>query len=334
MIDLDGMRLTQEDIELIEHPLVGGIILFARNCDTPKQVADLTRSIRSIKSNLLIAVDQEGGRVARLKNGFTPLPPARYYGQRYDKNPQAAHQFVDTCAQVLALELAATGIDLSFAPVLDLDKGVSTVIGDRAFHSDPNIIAELATTWMNGMRKIGLSAVGKHFPGHGSVAPDSHVDIPHDLRTLNEIESADLIPFAKLILNGIEGMMPAHIIFDHIDSLPAGFSRYWLQEILRGKYGFQGAIFSDDLSMKGASAIGGYLERAEIALEAGCSMILLCNNRKNVEKVVETLNIKRIIEDSCLVKMRSQASITSWEALSTNQWWHKAKTVIQQELTD
>ena len=231
MIDLGGLTLAQDEIELLQQPLVGGVILFTRNYETPEQISQLTQSIRQVKPNLLIAVDQEGGRVQRLQSGFTRLPPAREIGKIYDQDKTKACELAHLCGWVMAIEILAVGIDFSFAPVLDVDHGVSQVIGNRAFHSDPDIVATLAEHWINGIREVGMHAVGKHFPGHGAVSLDSHTDLPHDLRTFNEIKQCDMKPFARLIQADIAGLMPAHIVFSEIDDLPVGFSRRWLQDI-------------------------------------------------------------------------------------------------------
>ncbi|OGT20956.1 MAG: beta-N-acetylhexosaminidase [Gammaproteobacteria bacterium RIFCSPHIGHO2_02_FULL_42_13] len=324
MIDLDGLTLAQDEIELLQQPIVGGVILFTRNGETPEQISQLTQSIRQVKPNLLIAVDQEGGRVQRLQSGFTRLPPVRDIGKIYDQDKTKACELAHLCGWVMAIEILAVGIDFSFAPVLDIDHGVSQVIGNRAFYSDPDIVATLAEHWIDGIREVGMHAVGKHFPGHGAVSLDSHTDLPRDLRTLNEIKQADMRPFVRLIQAGISGLMPAHIVFAEVDNLPVGFSRRWLQDILRKNMQFNGAIFSDDLTMEGASIIGDILTRSEVALAAGCDMILICNNKKGVKKVVKHLNLRKIPINIRLANMKQGVNKLTWSDLQGDKRWNKA----------
>jgi beta-N-acetylhexosaminidase len=290
MLDVVGKSLTAEDEKRLRHPLVGGVILFARNYESPSQLAALTASIRAVRTpQLLISVDHEGGRVQRFREGFTKIPPMRELGKIWDTHPKRAKHFAEQTGWVMAAELRAQGIDFSFAPVLDVDYGSSGVIGDRAFHAQPQAIAELAHSLMVGMKKAGMATVGKHFPGHGFVRADSHLEIPVDEREFVDIEMCDLIPFRQMVDFGLTAVMPAHVIYPKVDSRPAGFSKVWLKDILRGQLGFEGCIFSDDLSMEGATVAGGIVQRAEAALNAGCDMVLVCNKPESVDELLDGL---------------------------------------------
>ncbi|MBI4937363.1 MAG: beta-N-acetylhexosaminidase [Nitrosomonadales bacterium] len=278
MLDVLGTRLLPEDEARLRHPLVGGVILFARNYESPRQLAELTAGIRALRTpSLLIAVDHEGGRVQRFREGFARIPAMRELGRIWDTNPRRARHLAQQAGYVLAAELRACGVDFSFTPVLDVDHGASQVIGDRAFHSEPQAIAELAHSLLVGLRQGGMHTVGKHFPGHGYVRADSHLEIPVDDRSYTDIELCDLIPFRQLVNFGLTAVMPAHVIYPRVDKRPAGFSEIWLKRILRGELGFEGCIFSDDLGMEGATVAGGIVQRAEAALQAGCDMVLVCN---------------------------------------------------------
>jgi beta-N-acetylhexosaminidase len=290
MLDVAGLRVTPEEKEILRHPSVGGVILFARNFESPKQLIALTAEIRALRRpELLIAVDHEGGRVQRFQEGFTRIPPMRSLGERWEVDAAGARALADATGYVIAVELRSHGVDFSFAPVLDVDFGSSSVIGDRAFSDEPDVIAALAGAFVAGLAAGGAASVGKHFPGHGHVKTDSHVDVPVDERGLWEIEAADLRPYRELIANGLGGVMPAHVIYPAVDSRPAGFSAVWLKDILRGRLGFDGMIFSDDLSMEGASVAGGVVQRAEAALAAGCDVILVCNAPQAVREVLDGL---------------------------------------------
>jgi beta-N-acetylhexosaminidase len=281
MLDLAGLSLDAADREVLTHPAVGGVILFKRNFASTSQLDQLTADIRALRSPpLLIAVDHEGGRVQRFQEGFTRLPPMRALGKVYERDPALAENLAGAVGIVLASELFLHGVDLTFAPVVDIDFGASDVIGDRAFHDTPQGVARLAASLVRGMGRIGMGAVAKHFPGHGFVRADSHVAVPVDNRELAEIEANDLLPYRTLIAADLAGVMPAHVIYSKVDSRPAGFSSVWLQRILRGKLGFDGLVFSDDLSMEGASVAGDITERSRAALAAGCDMVLVCGNRE------------------------------------------------------
>jgi beta-N-acetylhexosaminidase len=290
MLDIEGKQLEPEERELLRHPAVGGVILFARNFADPCQLAALTAEIHGLRDPaLLIAVDQEGGRVQRFRNGFTPLPPAAHFGALARRQPERARQAAESVGWLMAAELRAAGVDFSFAPVLDLGRGLSGVIGDRAFAEGVNRVTDLAAAWCNGARAAGMSSVGKHFPGHGGVSADSHDELPVDRRRLGDLEMEDLVPFERMVRRGLEAVMPAHVVYPHVDPKPAGFSSYWLKEVLRGRMAFQGVIFSDDLNMAAAAAGGGYRDRARAALEAGCDMLLVCNNRPAALEVIDAL---------------------------------------------
>src|SRR5690242_18588046 len=290
MLDIGGTHLTAADKERLKHPLTGGVILFTRNYSSFEQLTQLTAEIHALRTPpLLIAVDHEGGRVQRFREGFTRLPPMRELGIIWDEHPASARNLAKAAGFILASELRAAGIDFSFTPVLDMDYGQSTVIGDRAFHCQPRVIAELAHHLMLGLKLGGMAAVGKHFPGHGYIKADSHTELPVDERSYDDIEMHDLVPFRELIDFGLPAIMPAHVIYPRVDSNPAGFSEIWLKEILRGKLGFEGCIFSDDLSMQGATVAGGPLQRARAALRAGCDMLLVCNDPHAAEALLAEL---------------------------------------------
>ncbi len=314
MIDLKGHDLSPLDKEKINHPNTGALILFARNYDNPEQVQALIKAIRAARhGDILIAVDQEGGRVQRFQNGFTRLPAAaRYLGQ-----PDIA----EAAGWLMAAEVLAVNADFSFAPVLDVDCGISSIIGDRAFATDAAEAAELAAAFRRGMKSAGMAATGKHFPGHGAVAADSHLDLPIDTRSLEAIRTRDLLPFKQLIQQGLEAIMPAHVLYPEVDSLPAGFSRIWLQQIMRGELGFDGAIFSDDLSMEGAAGVGDFMDRAQLAQQAGCDMLLVCNNPDAAEWVLDKLPITQNSDrERRLQAMRGQKNFTREELFKTEKW--------------
>lgn len=279
MGDVEGLVLTEADRERLMHPLMGGVILFARNYADPAQLKALTASIRALRTpHLTIVVDQEGGRVQRFHDGFTIIPPMRAVGAAWKKNPQHGLALAHAVGVVIGTEMVAHGLDFSFAPVLDLDWGGSTVIGDRSFGREPATVAALAGEVIAGLAAVGVASCAKHFPGHGFVKADSHHEIPRDTRPFADIAGDDMLPF-KLLADQFDSVMPAHIIFEQVDPMPAGFSWHWLKNVLRDQLGFRGVIFSDDLTMEGASVVGGDVSRAMAALDAGCDMVLLCNDQ-------------------------------------------------------
>ncbi|ANF81027.1 beta-N-acetylhexosaminidase [Acinetobacter sp. NCu2D-2] len=277
MLDIAGTTLTQEDIELLAAPQVGGVILFGRNIESPAQVRALTNHMRQIRPDILIAVDQEGGRVQRLKQGFTLLPAMGRFGELYQQDQARALDLAEKCGWLMASEVLAVGIDFSFAPVLDLND-ISDVIGDRSFATNIQDIILLASAFLKGMKRAGMASTGKHFPGHGSVKADSHVAAAVDSRSLDEIRQKDMQTFIQL-QSQLDALMPAHVIYDQVDPNPAGFSKFWIQDILRKELGFDGVLFSDDLSMQAACVAGGADARIQAALKAGCDMGLVCNDR-------------------------------------------------------
>lgn len=305
MLDIEGTQLTEAETQKLSSPEVGGLILFARNYESLVQLRDLVQSIRDIREDIIIAVDQEGGRVQRFHVGFTPLPAMRKLGLAWQSDRLEAIDQAREIGWLLATELRDCDIDISFAPVLDLDLGSSTVIGDRAFSENPVAVAELAGALMSGMHEVGMAATGKHFPGHGFVSADSHLALPVDPREFSEILESDIKPFESLIQQGLDAVMPAHIKYEKVCSEPAGFSEFWLQKQLRQSLGFEGVIFSDDLSMEGA-AFGTYAQRAEAALEAGCDMVLVCNQPAAAQEVIDYLRESQRPVSTRLEKMKAQ----------------------------
>lgn len=322
MLGVSGLALTPEEREMLQHPLVGGVILFTRNYADPAQVEALVAEIHALRApHLLVAVDHEGGRVQRFRNGFTRLPPMRDVGVIYEHDAKRAKGLAETIGWLMAVELRAVGVDFSFAPVLDLDHGVSGVIGDRAFHRNPEIVADLAHAYMSGMNRAGMAATGKHFPGHGAVAPDSHVDVAVDERSYNDIYLDDIVPFERMIHYGLAAIMPAHIIYPNVAPEPAGFSRFWMQDVLRKRLGFQGVIFSDDLEMEGASVAGDIVDRAHAALDAGCDMVLACNDFTAMAKLLDGM---RSHDDPAshfrLVRMHGRNPVSRTQLRSDPAW--------------
>lgn len=288
MLGVTGLELTPEDRERLLHPAAGAVILFTRNYQDPEQLSALIASIRALRSpELLLAVDHEGGRVQRFREGFTELPAMHRIGEIFNYDPARGQELARDAGWVLAQELRQAGLDFSFTPVLDRDIGLSEVIGDRAFHDRTDVIVMLAGNLLDGLEEGGMSGVGKHFPGHGAVAADSHTDLPVDPRPFSQIETDDLAAFLPL-LPRLGGIMPAHVVYPEIDSRPAGFSGIWLHDLLRVRYGFDGAIFSDDLGMAGAEEAGSPAERAHAALYAGCDMALICNDFPAMDEILQT----------------------------------------------
>jgi len=326
MLDVLGKTLTPEDEARLNHPLVGGVILFSRNYESPGQLAELTAAIHALRAPpLLIAVDHEGGRVQRFRNGFTKIPPMRELGRIWDTHPQRARHLAQQAGYVLAAELRACGVDFSFTPVLDVDYRQSSVIGDRAFHSDPQAIAELAHSLLLGLKQGGMPTVGKHFPGHGYVEADSHLDIPVDGREFVDIEMGDLVPFRRMVDYGLTAVMPAHVIYPKVDTRPAGYSPVWLKHVLRGQLGFEGCIFSDDLSMEGATVAGGIVQRAEAALNAGCDMVLVCNKPESADELLHGLQWEMPATSRArLAQMRGKPHPESLPRLHEQQQFLKA----------
>ena len=314
MIDIEGLTLTPSEQEKINHPNTGAVILFSRNYHAPEQVSKLIKSIRDARNGyILIAVDQEGGRVQRFQNGFTRLPPASTFVQ----HPELA----EAAGWLMAAELLAVGVDFSFAPVLDIDCGVSDIIGNRSFSQNQQLATQLASNFRKGMNSAGMAATGKHFPGHGAVALDSHLTLPTDERDLQTIREKDLLPFKQLIAEGLEAIMPAHVLYPKVDSLPAGFSSLWIQQILRTELNFNGTVFSDDLSMEGASSMGDYPQRAKLALQAGCDMVLVCNNPTAAEEVLTSLPVtENKTREQRLKTMRGKPHLSRKKLMETVKW--------------
>jgi beta-N-acetylhexosaminidase len=328
MIDIDGTELTPEDVRVLSHPLVGSVILFSRNYRDVAQLKSLTQAIRGVRSpHLLIAVDHEGGRVQRFREGFTRLPAARSLGRRYDEDRREGLALAQSVGWLMASELRAVGVDYSFAPCVDLDYGVSEIIGDRAFHSDPDSAGALAVAYMSGMREAGMAAVAKHFPGHGAVIADSHVALPVDRRNFIDLEG-DIRPYRLLIENNVAGVMGAHVVFPAIDALPASLSKSWINGVLRTDLKFHGCVFADDLTMAGAAAFGGVIERAELAFAAGCDVLPICNDRQAVKSVLDHLgpDLGSPASQARVVRMRARGETP--ENLGADRQWQQTVMLI------
>lgn len=330
MVDVAGAQLSPEDIKVLQNPLVGGVLLFARNYRDRQQVAALTAEIRGLRSpHLLIAVDHEGGRVQRFREGFTRLPAARALGRRFDEDRHAGLGLAHAAGWLMASELRAVGVDFSFAPCVDLDYGVSEIIGDRAFHSDADSVAALAGAYMSGMREAGMAGVAKHFPGHGAVIADSHIALPVDRRDFVDLE-ADVRPYRLLIENHLAGVMAAHVVFPRVDALPASLSRRWITQILRDELGFHGCVFADDLNMAGAVAFGDVVARTRLALAAGCDVLPICNDRQSVHAVLEALepDIATPASQARLVRMRARGEAPV-DLFAGKQWQHTVARIAE-----
>jgi beta-N-acetylhexosaminidase len=335
VLDVAGLTLEQKDIERIIHPLVGGVILFGRNFDSRMQLTKLCTEIKQYSPNIVIFIDHEGGRVQRCKSdGFTHLPAMGKLGQLYAKEEWQGLQASKACGYVLASELRACGIDFSYTPVLDLDYGNSSIIGDRAFEQNPHLTAILASNLIDGLNLAGMPNCGKHFPGHGFVAADSHIDIPVDERSFDEIWRSDIVPY-MFLMDKLDSIMPAHVIYSSVDKHPAGFSSFWLQDILRNKLGFNGIIFSDDLAMEGASVAGNVVQGAIAALDAGCDMVLICNRTDMADELLHGLSYDDKYANNSkqsanrLHKIQAKKFDLNWQQLQKHAQYISAKQLLK-----
>ena len=322
MLDIDGLALSPADRDLLREPAVGGVILFSRNFESVAQVSELVSEIRALRSPpLLVAVDHEGGRVQRFREGFTVMPPMRHIGREYDRDRSSGLAVARKAGWLIASELRAAGIDLCFAPCVDLDWGISEIIGNRAFHRKPDAVSELAEAFARGLRSAGMAAVAKHFPGHGAVVADSHLKLPVDRREYGLILD-DMRPYERMMNTSVvAGVMLAHIVYSEIDSMPAGFSEYWIQRELRSRLGFGGAVFCDDLSMKATASYGRMAKRARLALDAGCDMILVCNDRDAAHQAVESLkNYSNPLSLVRLARLHGTGHPTRKTLLASDDW--------------
>jgi beta-N-acetylhexosaminidase len=330
MLDINGISLNKEDEMLLANPVVGGLILFTRNYSDPKQLSELVGSIRSIRPNLLIAVDQEGGRVQRFRHGFTTLPALRSIGKIYEEEPMRGLELAKTCGWVMAAEIIYHGLDFSFAPVMDLYNPVSEIIEDRAFAPDVDAVCALLNAYIDGMNAAGMQATGKHFPGHGSVRADSHLELPVDGRPASQILDNDYQVFSRCI-DKLMGIMPAHVKYPALDANCAGYSSYWIQTKLRQELQFNGVVFSDDLTMAAATDVGSVGERAKLALAAGCNMVLVCNDRAAALQTLEFLeaNPNLIQSGNALTLARMTAnSLNIASDLYNTEKWRSAKSIV------
>ena len=331
MVDLVTDALSAQERDLLSSPQVGGVILFTRNFTSVAGLIDLISDIHALRHpRLLVATDQEGGRVQRFREGFTILPAVQRLGEIYDTEPKRACRLAEITGWLMAAELRSVGVDFSFAPVLDIDYGISQVIGERAFHKDPEIVAVLAMHYTRGMRRAGMQAVGKHFPGHGGVTADSHIDLPVDSRYYQDILMQDILPFHRLIDQGIAGIMGAHVVYEQIDKRVVTYSKKWLGKVLREQLEFKGAIFSDDLSMKAAACSKEYLVRTQSALSAGCDMVLICNAIDQAGQVAELLeNRNNPASQIRLTRMHGSKYSLSYQDLRASEEWHSAVSEVE-----
>jgi beta-N-acetylhexosaminidase len=322
MLDIEGLALSPADRDIMRRTAVGGVILFSRNYESPNQLADLVADIRALRSPpLLIAVDHEGGRVQRFREGFSRIPAMRHLGRYYDRESEEALALSRTCGWLIASELRAVGVDLCFAPCVDVDWGISDVIGDRSFHRDAAIVADLAGAFCMGLRSAGMAAVAKHFPGHGAVAADSHETLPVDRRSYGDVLD-DIAPFEKLIQRRqIAAVMMAHVVYIEMDAAPAGFSASWIQRELRTRLGFDGAVFCDDLSMKATTGFGAIEERARLALQSGCDMVPVCNDRDAAKRAVSALDdFSNPLSLVRLARLHGTAATLRESLLASEEW--------------
>jgi len=337
MLDVAGHRLTSQERDRLAHPLTGAVILFARNYESPRQLAELTAQIHEARDEpLLIAVDHEGGRVQRFRdNGFTHLPSMQDLGRYWERNPLQAMRAATEIGYVLAAELRACGVDFSFTPVLDLDYGVSKVVGSRAFHRDPRVVAMLARALIQGLSLADMRSCGKHFPGHGFVDADSHVAIPVDERDLEQIMADDAMPYDWLGAPVLSAVMPAHVIYPKVDASPAGFSKVWVQQILRQRLNYDGVVFSDDLTMQGASVAGDITARAEAALSAGCDMVLVCNRPDLADTLLASLKVAPSASSVSRIRsLKPVAPFMDWNTLQSDSRYQYARDFRSQILSE
>lgn len=327
MLDLQGTELLPQEIELLQNSHVGGVILFSRNMVSRQQVTDLVAQIRDVSSHLLIAVDQEGGRVQRFQESFTRIPAMQKLGDFVSKMRDLDLSLIKDTGWLMASEILSCGLDISFAPVLDVDRDTSSIIGDRAFSDQPDKVVAMAQAFIEGMQEAGMAATGKHFPGHGGIVEDSHLEAPVDHRNMDELLQKDLLPFSELSPY-LGGIMTAHITFPSVDNQSVGFSSYWIQQVLRRQLNFQGVVFSDDLTMKGADLVGGFREKARLALDAGCDMILVCNCPEGVSEVLEYMQKASITASDKIFKMRASNSV-SWQQLIEQPRYIDVKQIVE-----
>lgn len=329
MVDIEGTVLQSHEIERLMDPLVAGVILFSRNFESVKQLTQLTQDIHDLRHpKLLIGVDHEGGRVQRFRTGFTHIPPMRVLGELYEMDEKHSYEVAEKIGWLLAAELLAVGVDFSFAPVLDLDYGGSKVIGDRSFHANPVAVGNLAFHLMNGMHKAGMASVAKHFPGHGFIEADTHLEVAIDNRSFADIERHDIQPFLRLIENSVDAVMPAHVIYPKIDQTPAGFSAFWLKEVLRKQCHFEGAIISDDMSMKAATEYGSASERVTKALQAGCDLVLVCNDPVAADEVLSRVHWHSdTLSHARLIRLHAHGKF-DYHKLQYDPLWQAAVSIV------